>query len=36
MCDLGTGAPTGTFTAFPGCAALLIGFAGRLLDEAEA
>jgi hypothetical protein len=27
------GVPTGTFTVFPGCAGLLIGFAGTLLDE---
>ena len=33
ICDLGTGVPTGTFTVFPGCAALLIGFAATLLDE---
>jgi hypothetical protein len=31
--DLGAGVPTGTFTVFPGCAALLIGFAEQLLDE---
>jgi hypothetical protein len=33
ICDLGAGVPTGTFTVFPGCAALLIGFAATLLDE---
>jgi len=32
--DLGAGVPTGTLTAFPVCAGLLIGFADRLLDEA--
>jgi hypothetical protein len=26
------GVPTGTFTVFPGCAGLLIGFADRLRD----
>ena len=31
--DLGAGVPTGTLTVFPGCAGLLIGFAGTLLDE---
>jgi len=31
--DLGAGVPTGTFTVFPGCAGLLIGFAKSLLDE---
>jgi hypothetical protein len=31
--DLGAGVPNGTFTAFPGCAGLLIGFANRLLAE---
>jgi hypothetical protein len=36
ICDLGAGVPTGTFTVFSGCAGLLIGFADRLLDEAEA
>jgi hypothetical protein len=36
ICDLGAGVPTGTLTVFPGCAALLIGFADRLLDEAVA
>jgi hypothetical protein len=29
-----SGVPTGTFTVFPGCAGLLIGFADRLIDEA--
>jgi hypothetical protein len=31
--DLGAGVPTGTFTVFPGCAGLLIGFAHTLFDE---
>ena len=34
ICDLGAGVPTGTFTVFPGCAGLLIGFADKLIDEA--
>ena len=33
ICDLGAGVPTGTFTVFPGCAGLLIGFAHTLLRE---
>ena len=32
--DLGASVPTGTFTVFPGCAGLLIGFADKLIDEA--
>jgi hypothetical protein len=31
--DLGAGVPTGTFTVFPGCAGLLIGFANTLLED---
>jgi hypothetical protein len=36
ICDLGAGVPTGTFTVFPGCAGLLIGFAHTLLREGVA
>jgi hypothetical protein len=32
-CDGLYSVPTGTFTVFPGCAGLLIGFAATLLDE---
>jgi hypothetical protein len=33
ICDLGAGVPRGTFTVFPGCAGLPLGFAKTLLDE---